>query len=118
MDLSAPTVSDALIDQFILQVVLVDDDTFNWTLDLSHPSGPVTPKRLTPSEIALALYRREHAQAEPSPADEALLERYVSQPKELFTFQITAQEASAYCQSIGMRFFEAKWHDKTVIVSI
>ena len=118
MDLSAPTVPDALIDQFILQVVLVDDDTFNWTLDLSHPSGPFPLKRMTPSEIALALYRREHAQAEASPEEDTLLERYVSQPKELFTFQITAREAKAYCQSIGMRFFEAKWHDKTVIVSI
>lgn len=29
MDLSASTVPDTLIDQFILQVVLVDDDTFN-----------------------------------------------------------------------------------------
>lgn len=96
----------------------MNDDTFNWTLDLSHPSDPFPLKRLTPSKIALALYRREHAQAEASPEEDALLERYVLQPKELFTFQITAQEAKDYCQSIGMRFLEAKWHDKTVIVSI
>ena len=118
VDFSAPTIPDALIEQFILQVVLVDDNTFCWTLDLENPSGPLTGRRLDPSEIALARYRREHAQAEPELADPAVLDRYLAQPQELFTFSITEREAGAYCQSIGMRFFKKKWQDKTVIVSI
>ncbi len=33
-------------------------------------------------------------------------------------FIVSADEAAAYCQSIGMKFFRKKWHDKKVIVSI
>lgn len=54
IDFSGPTISDALIEQFILQVVLIDDDTFNWTLDLSSDKKE---KLLTASQIALDLYR-------------------------------------------------------------
>ena len=86
VDFSAPTIPDALIEQFILQVVLVDDNTFCWTLDLENPSGPLTGRRLDPSEIALARYRREHAQAEPELADPAVLDRYLAQPRSSLPF--------------------------------
>lgn len=116
VDLSSPVVPEALIEEFILQVVLVDDNTFCWTLDLDNLSAPPAQRRLTPSQIALAQYRREHTQSESG--EDPLLDRYLSPPKELLSFTITAEEARAYCESIGMRFFEKKWHDKTVIVSI
>lgn len=34
------------------------------------------------------------------------------------TITITKEDARAYCRSIGMKFFEKKWQDKTVIISI
>lgn len=115
VDLSATTIPEALIDQFILQVVLVDDNTFRWTLDLSsrQPS-----QRMSPSEIALAQYRQTHSEAELDGIDNTLLARYISTPRDVFSFSITAADARAYCCTIGLRFFEKKWHDKTVIISI
>ena len=118
VDLSGATVPNAMIEQFILQVVVVDDNTFNWTLDLSSPSDPLSTQRLSPSEVSLALYRKECAQAESNMEKEALLERYLSRSSELLSFTVNNKQAKAYCQSIGMRFFEKKWHDKMVIVSI
>lgn len=35
LDFSGPKISEELIEEFILQVVLINDNTFNWTLDLS-----------------------------------------------------------------------------------
>ena len=116
VDLSAPVVPEELVEQFILQVLLVDDNTFNWTLDLSNQTNP-WQRRLKPSEIALALYHRTKSN-EVKCMEDTELERYILQPQEILSFSITAQEARAYCQSIGMRFFEKKWHDKTVTISI
>ncbi|MBR3561696.1 MAG: recombinase family protein [Oscillospiraceae bacterium] len=110
IDLSAPVVSDALIEQFILQVAVVDDNTFNWTLDLSNDS---TTKRLTPSRIAQKQYY-ETLRGKPDPT----LDPRIREPKELFSFTLTAEDAAAYCASIGIRFFRKKWHDKTVIISL
>ena len=114
IDFSGPTISDALIDQFILQVVLIDDDTFNWTLDLSSDKGEERP---TASQIALDLYRQQKSAASGVPMD-SMLSNHITDPHELFSFTISAEEAAAYCKSIGMKFFRKKWHDKKVIVSI
>ena len=46
-------------------------------LDLENPSDPLTSRRLDPSEIALARYRREHAQTEPEFADPAAWMQFV-----------------------------------------
>lgn len=116
VDLSAPVVPEALVEQFILQVLLIDDNTFNWTLDLSSQTSSVQ-RRLKPSEIAFALYHRTKSN-EVECLENTELERYILQPKEILSFSVTAQEAKAYCQSIGMRFFEKKWQDKTVTISI
>lgn len=56
IDTSAPTISEELIDEFVLQIVVVDDQTFNWTLDLAAPDQ-AQAKRMKPSEIALLQYR-------------------------------------------------------------
>ena len=116
VDLSAPVVPEALVEQFILQVLLIDDNTFNWTLDLSSQTSSVQ-RRLKPSEIAFALYHRTKSN-EVECLENTELERYILQPQEILSFSVTAQEAKAYCQSIGMRFFEKKWQDKTVTISI
>lgn len=114
IDFSGPTISDALIDQFILQVVLIDDDTFNWTLDLSSDKGEERP---TASQIALDLYRQQMSTGAGTPVD-SMLSNHITDPHELFSFTISADEAAAYCKSIGMKFFRKKWHDKKVIISI
>lgn len=114
IDFSGPTISDALIDQLILQVVLIDDDTFNWTLDLSSDKGEERP---TVSQIALDLYRQQKSAGSGVPMD-SMLSNHITDPHELFSFTISAEEAAAYCKSIGMKFFRKKWHDKKVIVSI
>ena len=113
IDLSAPVIPDDLIDQFILQVVVVDDNTFNWTLDFSMDI-PEAVRNLPPSEIARQSY---HAQRTDTPID-SVLNRHITNPQPLFTFTITEQEAREYCQSIGTKFFAKKWQDKTVIISI
>lgn len=114
IDFSGPTISDALIDQFILQVVSIDDNTFNWTLDLSSDKGEERP---TASQIALDLYRQQKSTGAGAPVD-SMLSNHITDPHELFSFTISAEEAAAYCKSIGMKFFRKKWHDKKVIVSI
>lgn len=114
IDFSGPTISDALIEQFILQVVLIDDDTFNWTLDLSSDKKEKLP---TASQIALDLYRQQQG-ANPSVPMDSMLRSHITDPHELFSFIVSADEAAAYYQSIGMKFFRKKWHDKKVIVSI
>ena len=62
IDLSSPTISDPIIDQFVLQVVVIDDNTYNFTLDLA----PQIQKngRLRPSEIALKMYHHARSSAE------------------------------------------------------
>lgn len=113
IDLSEPIIPEVLVDQFILQVVLVDDNTFNWTLDLSSNKKE---NRLTPSQIALTLYRQRISKTDVPP--DAMLSDHILAPQELFSFMVTADEAAAYCKSIGMKFFRKKWHDKKIIVSI
>lgn len=113
IDLSASVLPEAVIDQFILQVVVVDNDTFNWTLNFSS-DVPDSAKYLRPSEIAWQTY---HAQRMSTPID-TVLNRHISDPQTLLTLTVTEQEAREYCHSIGMKFFAKKWHDKTIIISI
>ena len=113
IDLSTPVIPEAVIDQFILQVVVVDNDTFNWTLDFSSDM-PDSAKHLRPSEIAWQTY---HAQRTSTPID-TVLNHHISDPQTLLTLTVTEQEAQEYCHSIGMKFFAKKWHDKTIIISI
>ena len=111
LDFSGPRISEELIEEFILQVVLIDDNTFNWTLDLSsHKTGST---RLQPNEMAMPQYRRCECAA-----TDTLPDRHSADPQTLFTITITKEEAQAYCRSLGMKFFAKKWHDKTVIISI
>lgn len=118
MDFSGPLIPETLIDQFILQVVVVDDDTFNWTLDLSAEMTP-EQRRMTPSEIALQLYReKQHVEAGNGACVDSILGRHITDPQTLLSFTVTKADAEAYCHSIGMKFFGKKWRDKTVIVSI
>lgn len=109
VDLSKPVVADALIEQFVLQVRVVDDDTFNWTLDLSNGAGV----RLKPSQVA----QKQYYEALRGERDTTLDPR-LSEPKELLSFTLTAEDAAAYCKSIGLKFFAKKWRDKKVIISV
>lgn len=117
VDFSGPTISEELIDKFILQVVVVDDDTFNWTLDLSsHKAGE---HRLRPSEIALQQYRERNSllDSDSAPVD-TILSRHITDPQTIFSIQVTREEAETYCHSIGMKFFGKKWRDKTILISV
>ena len=51
-DFSGPLIPEALIEQFILQVVVVDDDTFNWTL--THETVTYSARMACP--LALRCY--------------------------------------------------------------
>ena len=117
VDFSGPTISEELIDQFILQVVVVDEDMFNWTLDLSsHSAGEQRPR---PSEIALQQYRERHSSLDSDPAFvDTILSRHITDPQTILSIQVTREEAETYCHSIGMKFFGKKWRDKTVLISV
>ena len=117
VDFSGPTISEELIDQFILQVVVVDEDTFNWTLDLSsHSAGERHPR---PSEIALQQYRERHSSLDSDSASvDTILSRHITDPQTILSIQVTREEAKTYCYSIGMKFFGKKWRDKTVLISV
>ena len=117
VDFSGPTISEELIDQFILQVVVVDEDTFNWTLDLSsHSAGERHPR---PSEIALQQYRERHSSLDSDSASvDTILSRHITDPQTILSIQVTREEAETYCHSIGMKFFGKKWRDKTVLISV
>lgn len=99
IDFSRPTIADALIEQFIRQVVVIDDNTFNWTLDLTHKTVPDQTFHMVPDI-------------------DIMLSNHVADPQELLSLTITKDDAAAYCKSIGMKFFAKKWNDKTVIISI
>lgn len=116
IDFSEATIPDALIDQFILQVVVIDDNTFNWTLDLfASDAAP----RIKPSQIAWHTYWNNQRNGEnPDTPIDVSLSRHIANPSTLFSFTITKQEAADYCKKIGMKFFASKWHDKTIIVSM
>ena len=111
IDTSALTISEELIDEFVLQIVVVDGQTFNWTLDLTAPSQAQT-KRMKPSEIALLQYREKQT------GRDSHLDSRITNPQTLLHFCITEADAEEYCHAIGMKFFRKKWKDKTVIISI
>lgn len=117
VDFSGPTISEDLIDQFILQVVVVDEDMFNWTLDLSsHSAGEQRPR---PSEIALQQYRERHSSLDSDSASvDTILSRHITDSQTILSIQVTREEAKTYCHSIGMKFFGKKWRDKTVLISV
>lgn len=118
VDFSGPTIDESVIDEFILQVVEVDNDTFNWTLNLEAPEVEADTK-LTPSQIALKVYR-EHVKGNPAKEDhlDAVLSTHITNPQTVLTITVTKEDAEQYCHSIGMRFFAKKWCDKTIIISV
>lgn len=111
IDTSTLTISEELVDEFVLQIVVVDDQTFNWTLDLTAPNQ-TRAKRMKPSEIALLQYREKQMGCD------SQLDPRITDPQMLLSFSITEAEAEEYCHAIGMKFFRRKWEDKTVIISI
>lgn len=114
IDIDAPTIADAIIDQFILQVVVIDDNTYNYTLDLAPPIEK--NGRMTPSEIALRMYHHNR-DAAAYPIDTKLA-RHILDPQDIYSFTVDARDAEEYCKEIGMRFFNKKWTDKRVIISV
>lgn len=110
VDLTDPVIPDALIEQFILQVVVRDDNTFNWTLNLEKdPTG-----RILPSEIARRSYYEQRSEG----AIDAMLSKHITDPQTILAIQITEEHARDYCKRIGQKFFAKKWVDKTLIISI
>ena len=116
VDFSGTVIAEEVIRQFILQVVVVDDDTFNWTLNFARDL-PADQQRMNPSAIALQLYRDRQSAGKDGKID-TQLSRHITDPQPLLTFAITREEARDYCQEIGLKFFGKKWRDKTIIVSI
>ena len=97
VDLSVPAVADELIDRFIRRVDVLNDTTYRWQMDLT------APEKQAPLDAPFADIL--------PPAPE-------SEPQELFRFQVTTDDAAAYCAEIHMRFFRSKWKDKTVIITL
>lgn len=116
VDFSGTVIAEEVIRQFILQVVVVDDDTFNWTLNFARDL-PADQQRMNPSAIALQLYRDRQSAGKDGKID-TQLSRHITDPQPLLTFAITREEARDYCQEIGLKFFGKKWRDKTIIISI
>lgn len=110
VDLSGPVIPDALIEQYILQVVVEDTDVFNWTLNL----GCCTTELIPPSEIA----RRQYHERRTNGAIDAMLSKHITNPKTVWGMLVTEEHARAYCKEIGQRFFAKKWTDKMLYVSI
>lgn len=77
--------------------MVVDDQTFNWTLDLTAPSQAQT-KRMKPSEIALLQYREKQT------GRDSHLDSRITNPQTLLHFCITEADAEEYCHAIGMSF--------------
>ena len=110
VDLTEPVIPDALIEQFILQVVVMDDNTFNWTLNLENdPTG-----RIPPGEIARRSYYEQRSEG----AIDTMLSKHITDPQTILAIQITEEHARDYCKRIGQKFFAKKWVDKTLIISI
>lgn len=109
VDFSGPVIPDVLIEQYILQVVVEDSNTFNWTLNLSSdPTGLISP-----AEIAR---RRYHEQR--SGMIDTMLSKHITNPQTILAMWITEEHAREYCKEIGQKFFEKKWTDKKLIISI
>ena len=118
-DFGNPFVPESLIEQFILQIVVIDNDTLNWTLDISG-SGE---EHLTAAQISHYRYweRNQRKKYEGLPEEAYLdlkLNNHILEPKELFSFMVTQKEAEDYSKRIGRRFFHWKWTDKKIIISI
>lgn len=110
LDLSGPVIPDALIEQFILQVVVEDSNTFNWTLNLDKdPTGLIPP-----SEIA----RRKYHEKRSNGAIDAMLSHHITNPQTVLGILVTEDHARKYCRMIGQRFFAKKWTDKLLYISI
>lgn len=117
-DFSSPRIAEELVEQFILQAVEIDDNTFNWTLNLSKEmTKGESDGQQTASEISVRLYRERMA-AKANKYVEKPLSNHIKNPQTVDQFTITRDEAKRYCDSIGLKFFGKKWHDKVVIISI
>ena len=110
MDLAGPMIPDALIEQFILQVVVEDSNTFNWTLNLEKdPTGLIPP-----SEIV----RRKYHEKRSNGAIDAMLSQHITNPQTVLGILITEDHAREYCKQIGQKFFAKKWTNKLLYISI
>lgn len=110
VDLTGPVVPDALIEQFILQVVVEDSNTFNWTLNLDKDPGGLIPA----SEIA----RRKYHEKRSNGAIDAMLSHHITNPQTVLGILVTEDHAREYCKQIGQKFFAKKWKDKLLYISI
>lgn len=86
------SVPDALIDQLIRRITILDKTTQRWLLDLTKPQ-----RKGIKSDNGV---EKEH------------------EPQDIFTLSITAEDAVAYCEAKGQRFFRSKWRDLNIILAI
>ena len=93
---------------------LGQNDFLHTAADAVHLTAPDSSqtRRMKPSEIALLQYREKQT------GRDSQLDSRITNPQTLCSFSITAEEAEAYCHTIGMKFFRKKWEDKTGIISI
>lgn len=98
LDADAANVPNDLIEQFVQQVIVMDDNTFYWILNFPFPLS--ASLRSNPKPHALLGTDYESAK-----------------PKPLFSFTVTKDDARAYCRLIGMKFIGKKWTDKKIILA-
>lgn len=109
IDLSGDTVPDSIIEQFILQVIVIDHDTFNWTLDLSSNNEP----KMSAGDIA-----RAFASERRNNVTESKISSHITDPQPIFELIVTEDDAREFCKRTGRRFFPKQWSDKRVIISV
>lgn len=101
IDTDAPNVPDILIEQFIRQVTVVDDNTFCWILNFPFPLHKSCKVEKFPFPVYLKSGQKLH--------------RFLgtdfdnAKPRSLFSFTVTKDEARAYCRLIGIKFIGKNW---------
>lgn len=110
LNLSGLVIPDALIEQFILQVVVEDSNTFNRKLNLDKdPTGLISA-----SEISRRKYHEKHSNG----VIDAMLRHHITNPQTVLGILVTEDHAREYCKMIGKKFFAKKWTDKVLYISI
>lgn len=103
LDADVENVPDILVEQFVQQVIVVDDNTFYWILNFPF-SLSTTCTEEYPIVASLNLCQKPRSSLVPNSSN--------AKSRPMFSFTVTKDDAKAYCRLIGMKFIGKKWTDK------
>ncbi len=109
LDADAAKVPDILIEQFVRQVIVVDDNTFYWILNFPFPLLKTCAEEEYPVSAPLRSCQK--------PRSSLGADFDSTKPRAMFSFTVTKDDASAYCRLIGMKFIGKKWTDKEIVLT-